>query len=328
MIVLKTCLANDGIFFAGEALTCTITFTNEETPAERQKSSSAAQDSHRSPSTQDLQSAGGNNVAGDTESKLEGGEVSVERDLRKMLSIDTFKAIANGIYNLSAGGATQPATVSTVSQSLPYTPATSEMVENVRKPSVLETIRAESNEILDIPNELEPDEPVLGANVYQEPMASEEGGVVHLSSTQTDRKLYPRRTDSDTNHIDDEPKQYHTNQLAARVKNSLPRISTSNVQQQPKGENISWAFVQIVGQFIVDSNYVDAKAFDSLRDRIMYQSPGSSGGFGGGGMLGSTSPTKTGSKNALPLFNTPPSILFIDENLAPGESRSCISAIN
>ena len=315
MIVLKTCLANDGIFFAGEALTCTITFSNEESPKDRQKSVSTTTETLPA---QDLQSSSGGNFPLGSN-----GEVGADRDLKKMLSIDTFKAIANGIYNLSAGTVSQ-STPSAISQSLPYTPATSELVAGSEKPPRLPSIPAESNEELYIKTiEHESDE-LLKNKLYQEPMASDEGGIVNLSSAPSDRHIYQKRVDEDTKTQDDEPKQYNTNQLASRIKNSLPRLRTSSVTSEMSsgGENISWAFVQIVGQFIVDTNYIDSKPFDILREKVMYQSPGSSGGFGGGGMLGPTSPAKSGSKNALPLFNTPPSILFIDQSLSPGESKT------
>ncbi|KAJ2987570.1 hypothetical protein HDV02_006074 [Globomyces sp. JEL0801] len=93
-----------------------------------------------------------------------------------------------------------------------------------------------------------------------------------------------------------------------------------------KSSSIAWAFAQITGQFLVDSNYIELEQFDTLKQKIMYRTPGSAqqGGLGGGGTL-SANETDFGdsqklNSNALPVYNTPPTILFCDEELAVGEN--------
>jgi hypothetical protein len=65
-----------------------------------------------------------------------------------------------------------------------------------------------------------------------------------------------------------------------------------------------------------------------LRQKIMYKTPGYSqkNNFSGGGGTFGSNVTYENSKpfaNALPLYNTPPSILFCDETLEIGQTKSC-----
>ncbi|TPX68846.1 hypothetical protein SpCBS45565_g02868 [Spizellomyces sp. 'palustris'] len=95
-----------------------------------------------------------------------------------------------------------------------------------------------------------------------------------------------------------------------------------------KPESITWAYVQMTGHFSVDPAFIKASAFEALKSKVMYRSAAvTGGGVGGGGTLGISS-TKSSpndrsaeTKN-LPLYSTPPSILFTDLSLAPGESKT------
>nr|KAJ3421987.1 hypothetical protein HK105_001612 [Polyrhizophydium stewartii] len=92
-------------------------------------------------------------------------------------------------------------------------------------------------------------------------------------------------------------------------------------------EEIAWAFAQMTGQFSVDPAFIKTAAFAPLRSKVMYRAAGSSGGGvqGGGGSMGMGVTRQASGKSdaqALPLYSTPPSILFCDESLAPGESKS------
>ncbi|KAG1607339.1 hypothetical protein G6F46_012369 [Rhizopus delemar] len=91
---------------------------------------------------------------------------------------------------------------------------------------------------------------------------------------------------------------------------SLRRLST--LSQTIKTEHLLCGFVQVVGSFVVDPQLINMNEFDSLRH---YNSP--QGGLGGGLVKSDTfMDTRT-----LPVFSTSPSILFIDLDLEPGETK-------
>ncbi|KNC98948.1 uncharacterized protein SPPG_05908 [Spizellomyces punctatus DAOM BR117] len=95
-----------------------------------------------------------------------------------------------------------------------------------------------------------------------------------------------------------------------------------------KPESITWAYVQMTGHFSVDPAFIKASAFEALKSKVMYRSAAvTGGGVGGGGTLGISSTTSSPNDRSaetknLPLYSTPPSILFTDLSLAPGESKT------
>ncbi|KAF9915046.1 hypothetical protein BX616_007011 [Lobosporangium transversale] len=103
---------------------------------------------------------------------------------------------------------------------------------------------------------------------------------------------------------------------------SSPRGSSSHV---PKKESLLWGSVQVIGQFMVDGSFIRQQGFESLKTKTMYRPTGSSGGGAiGGGTLGIVNPSdwrdKANANRLFPVFSTPPSILFVDLQLGPGES--------
>lgn len=84
-----------------------------------------------------------------------------------------------------------------------------------------------------------------------------------------------------------------------------------------------------MGQFTIDPNYIKESLLDSLKHHAMYRTPGmESHGFAAGGgtlaapSIDSKNPTISERDKSFPIFNTPPTILFCDESLAPGESKT------
>ncbi|KAG0377787.1 hypothetical protein BGX24_005463 [Mortierella sp. AD032] len=97
--------------------------------------------------------------------------------------------------------------------------------------------------------------------------------------------------------------------------------------QGSKKEALLWGSVQVVGQFMVDGSFIRQQGFESLKTKTMYRPTGSAGGGAiGGGTLGTVSSSdwrdRANANRLFPVFSTPPSILFVDLNLAPGESCS------
>ncbi|CEP14982.1 hypothetical protein [Parasitella parasitica] len=114
-----------------------------------------------------------------------------------------------------------------------------------------------------------------------------------------------------------------------RYPNQLSRLSTSfyrssSFTQKNYSEHVLWGFAQVVGQFIVDPKMLDSNIFAPLKSKTMYHPFGSSSlGGGGGGMLmrrPDSSYNKREFHDSVPVFSTPPSILFVDLHLAPGET--------
>ncbi|CAG8514810.1 9696_t:CDS:10 [Paraglomus brasilianum] len=112
----------------------------------------------------------------------------------------------------------------------------------------------------------------------------------------------------------------------------ITRCSSSPSLTQ-KYETLLWGFAQIVGVFVVDGSLMKAYEFEPLKLKNMYGPGGGMGGAVGGGMLGIFTPTAMGmstladmqeraDNKSIPVFSTPPSILFIDVHLAPGETRT------
>ncbi|KAJ8326714.1 Golgi membrane exchange factor (Ric1p-Rgp1p) subunit [Batrachochytrium dendrobatidis] len=109
----------------------------------------------------------------------------------------------------------------------------------------------------------------------------------------------------------------------------MKRCNTEPTRVAGVNEDIAWAFAQMTGEFTVDTTYVKTSLFNSLRQKVMYRAAGSPSGHGsqgGGGSLGISASTPTtvnrNETQPLPLYSTPPSILFCDMSLAPGESKS------
>ncbi|TPX32710.1 hypothetical protein SmJEL517_g04247 [Synchytrium microbalum] len=95
-------------------------------------------------------------------------------------------------------------------------------------------------------------------------------------------------------------------------------------------EEITLGFAQMSGSFTLDGSTVKLSAFDELKKQIMYRPVnGFSSGPGGGGSLfpplgpdNNSRPTGAKTDKSLPLYTTPPSILFANLSLASGESRT------
>ncbi|KAI1315234.1 hypothetical protein EDD11_001066 [Mortierella claussenii] len=112
-------------------------------------------------------------------------------------------------------------------------------------------------------------------------------------------------------------------------------MSNYSVHSSPRGmlnpaskkESLLWGSVQVVGQFMVDGSFIKQQGFESLKTKTMYRPTGSSGGGAiGGGTLGTVTTSdwrdRANANRLFPVFSTPPSILFVDMQLAPGEATS------
>ncbi|KAJ3176852.1 hypothetical protein HDU87_004784 [Geranomyces variabilis] len=92
-------------------------------------------------------------------------------------------------------------------------------------------------------------------------------------------------------------------------------------------EEIAWGYAQMTGEFSGDPAFLKTSVLAPLRSIVMYRPAGA---VGGGGTLGVTSGTKNvaveraavSELKSMPVYGTPPSILFTNMALAPGESKT------
>lgn len=103
----------------------------------------------------------------------------------------------------------------------------------------------------------------------------------------------------------------HNNRRISNLYNSSP-LKNSLV------EHLLCGFAQVVGSFVADSSLINLNEFDPLKHYTMYNPQG---GFGGGGGLMVAKSDSSLDARTLPVFSTPPSILFVDLDLAPGETK-------
>ncbi|KAI9249576.1 Rgp1-domain-containing protein [Helicostylum pulchrum] len=104
---------------------------------------------------------------------------------------------------------------------------------------------------------------------------------------------------------------------------AAPNRRTSNLYhssplKHSSTEHLLCGFAQVVGSFVVDPNLINLNEFDPLKHYTMYNPQGGFGG-GGGSMVAKTDASLDA--RTLPVFSTPPSILFVDLDLAPGETK-------
>ncbi|CAO3600805.1 unnamed protein product [Absidia cylindrospora] len=104
---------------------------------------------------------------------------------------------------------------------------------------------------------------------------------------------------------------------ARRLSRILKSPSTPSLMRKP--EHLLWGFAQVVGQFVVDPTLINNNEFAPLKQRTMYRPQGT--GFGGGGGLMNGKQDSKIDTRTTPVFSTPPSILFVDLDLAPGETK-------
>lgn len=118
------------------------------------------------------------------------------------------------------------------------------------------------------------------------------------------------------------------------------RNSMSLTRPDPNSEGMIMGFVQLQGYFELEDSIVDAEAFDHVKrhgvvlgQRGLGYGSGLRNGFfkgltsGLGNFLGNSSSSGSfaaehQNTDAIPIFSTPQSLLFVDLKLAPGESKS------
>jgi RAB6A-GEF complex partner protein 2 len=128
----------------------------------------------------------------------------------------------------------------------------------------------------------------------------------------------------------------------------LPRSPLSRTSDLgPKAEILLMGYAQIMGNFMIDEALINPTEFDEVKSRgvmggksaggvigvdvqrsASWTRLGGLGTFGLGSFFGAAQPSSLAemrdraASKAVPILSTPPSILFVDIRLLPGESRS------
>ncbi|KAJ3273939.1 hypothetical protein HDV01_003770 [Terramyces sp. JEL0728] len=292
-ITLTASVPNDGVFFAGisglisgELFSCTITFTNQ-------------------------------NVE---EPEPEIVPEPSQPKLRSTLSIDTFRSFAGSIVESFTGS------------SQPTPPA-----DNLLKPRTFDNL----TRTISMSGELQPVVEVLGNKIESIP---EDGvlppkypstleskfkakGIMHNDRAEEKEQLLPQENGGKLQLEKVQEKTVNKRQstvFSGQNEIEQPAVFNKNPRGELKKETIAWAFAQITGQFTVDSSFVKESTLELLKSKIMYKTPGttSANTYGGGTLSTNEKHLSRTAQNGLPLYNTPPTILFCDQEIPIGESRS------
>ena len=129
----------------------------------------------------------------------------------------------------------------------------------------------------------------------------------------------------------------------------LPRspLSRASADLGARADTLIMGYAQITGNFIIDEALIDASEFDDVKSKGVvggksgggvvgidarrsgsWAGMGSLGTFRLGSLFGGTQPSSLAemrdraTSKTIPILSTPPSILFVDIRLLPGESRS------
>ncbi|KAJ3318184.1 hypothetical protein HDV06_000771 [Boothiomyces sp. JEL0866] len=293
-ITLTASVPNDGVFFAGEIFSCTITFTNQ---------------------------------------KIEEPEPEVvpepsQPKLRSTLSIDTLRSFAGSLVESFTGSIQPPP----------------QQTDNMLKPRTFDHLTRTKS----MSGELQPVVEVLGKKIESIPedaeippkyptsmeAATNGNGKLRNDPLEETEQLLSQESGGKLQLEKVQEKAVNKRQstiFSGQNEIEQPAVFNKNPRGELKKETIAWAFAQITGQFTVDPSYIKESTLELLKSKIMYKTPGTtSANTYGGGTLATNEKhlSRTGiskaqlAQNGLPLYNTPPTILFCDQDIPIGESRS------
>ncbi|KAI8886787.1 Rgp1-domain-containing protein [Backusella circina FSU 941] len=145
---------------------------------------------------------------------------------------------------------------------------------------------------------------------------------IELDNVETPRSSvdYNSQRSSIDSYASSIQQQHYHNQSSLHRLSILQRSSSNASLYSRPCEQLLWGFAQVIGQFVADPALIDSKQFKPLKSKTMYHPFGSGIGGGGAMLLSKQESHKKKDSNTTPVFSTPPSVLFVDLNLAPGET--------
>ncbi|KAI9497852.1 Rgp1-domain-containing protein [Zychaea mexicana] len=351
-VLVTTTFSQGAVFYAGETVSCTIEFSNPLPTlpkAPSASSSSSSSYSRRSstrfhqPSPRHLQGNGGHsrshslNSASDISVTSSGKPSSSSPPSQQPQQPQQWerqtKSASREVEGLAllTGSTTKSATTSLTSLASStfsfFTGNYKQDQQSTRQDGQRET-RWDAPQSGEQGTMIAMQDETVGNPAGGEPISIELGDTLTPRSsidTQSIREPYldaSRRSSVDSlasNH------PYHTAARASQL--SAPRLSqfllrsSSAPSLVKKPEHLLWGFAQVVGNFIVDPSLINNNEFAPLKRRTMYRPHGSGMGGGGGLLMGKPDAHSKIDTRTTPVISTPPSILFVDLDLAPGETK-------
>ncbi|ORX49180.1 Rgp1-domain-containing protein [Hesseltinella vesiculosa] len=336
-VLVTTSFSQGAVFYAGETMSCTITFTNTLPSPSKSPSNSSSLTRPKSPRVSAIYQGATTNGAGAhsrspsnsslLDSVQEYSKSTTEPSKPPQPAAPSFTSLASSTlaYFTGYGQSTPTPPSPDVSQPPPRaysSPPASEMpIANGNDDAPwhhgndeqLSTGGTASQE--EIPIELDSyASPRMSFDMLPELPASSSRRS-SIDSTTSTSSAQPYAAVQYRQQLAQSPMAHPAN--ARRLSRLLKSPSTPSLMKKP--EHLLWGFAQVVGQFVVDANLINAKEFEPVKHRTMYQPQGA--GFGGGGGMTTNKHDSKLDTRTTPVFSTPPSILFVDLDLAPGESK-------
>ncbi|GES77084.1 Rgp1-domain-containing protein [Rhizophagus clarus] len=332
VVIVNAKIPQNAVFFAGEKFRCEITFSCQPSNVDNLSS----EDKSQGTSTKNGYL---NHARTSSESKSHGKKPSIKQisNGSSLSAIVENPSIHNSLAGDLAGssGDSQPSSISqsTVQNSHPEHTEEHDLehVEKIDDKSVL------ISEPIHFTDE-ETDDDIGLINLQQAGVNDN----VSISDLDTSESTTPRssadfygigQSERGSNTWSESLADYKR-YSSSRRSSTATRCSSSPSLSQ-KYETLLWGFVQIVGHFIIDNSLVKSIEFEPLKTKTMYRPASGSGAGGavGGGTLGIFSSNtlshssladlqERADSKSIPVFSTPPSILFCDLHLAPGELRT------
>ncbi|CAG8632155.1 8546_t:CDS:2 [Acaulospora morrowiae] len=322
-IAVTAKISQNAVFFAGERFRCEITFTYLLPNVERfsndvkthSKSNSDTKFQGRKTSTRQMSNGNPlsvivenpsiqNNIAGDLD---DSGMFGFRNLVRRSATLTAIASSTFSLLSLSGGESSVPSN------------------SNETSPQTVQKIKGESFSYTEI-------EEVDGDGGLINLQHADASDTVSVSDYDTSESTPRSSVDFYGLGYSERSSNTWGGSMSEYKKHSTSRHSSSPSLIQ-KYETLLWGFAQIVGQFMVDSSLVKSIEFEPLKTKTMYRPAvgGVAGGAVGGGTLGISNSMHLSSlqdlqeradSKSIPVFSTPPSILFCDLHLAPGETRT------
>ncbi|KAI8145789.1 Rgp1-domain-containing protein [Fennellomyces sp. T-0311] len=317
-VLVTTTFSQGAVFYAGETVSCTIEFSNPlpTLPKSPSASSSSSSSYSRRSSTRFHQPSPRHLTSNGSHSRSHSLNSASDISVSPKPPQRQTKSASREVEGLALSTGTTPRSATTSLTSLAsstFSFFTGHSKQVTRQDGEREA-RWEAPKTV-------PNEGVLDGG---EPISIELGdGMTPRSSTDTQSfRLDGSRRSSVDSLASNHP--YHTaraSQLSAPRLSQFLLRSSSAPSLVKKPEHLLWGFAQVVGNFIVDPTLINNNEFAPLKRRTMYRPHGSGMGGGGGLLMGKPDAHSKIDTRTTPVISTPPSILFVDLDLAPGETK-------
>ncbi|CAO3653505.1 unnamed protein product [Mucor hiemalis] len=294
-VIVTTSFAQGATYYAGETVSCTITFTNSTQKSNDGSAKNSTLSRANSLSSFDLNSAVINRAQPNGIANNRSRHISSEVESLAMVNAPSrkmsFSSLASSTFSYLTG-------------STSFTTKDPDSLSEGKNWKMFQ----ESESIIDN----EPLERTIDIDGNEDtPRSSIDAQSQYTGSRRSS-------IDSTVSSIPPPLSRHARSPLNRLSVTSLGRSSSfSSLIHRNFSEHLLWGSAQVVGQFVYDSVLVKSNMFEPLKSKAMYHPFGASAG---GGMLTTRSDSLKRESRTIPVFSTPPSILFVDLTLAPGES--------